>query len=902
MSDRSGQKLGHYLLQRRLGQGGFAEVYLGEHVHLKTLAAIKVLHQVQLASDEEQKFQREARTIAKLNHAHIIRVLDFGIQESTSTPFLVMDYAPKGTLRQRYPTGTILSPVDILHYVKQVASALQFAHDRKLIHRDVKPENMLLDEKDSIRLSDFGIAVVYDTTRALNTQDKFGTPPYMAPEQFQGKPVPASDQYALGIVVYEWLCGSRPFNGMLGELIRQHEDVLPPSLREKAPSLSSGIEQVIERALAKGPGERFASVWDFALALEEACLVEEDDNGTSRTKAMSSPTFAAAERTRRMVVTPPEDSSVIWNIPYRSNTFFTGREEVIAQLHESLGSGKVASQTQAISGLGGIGKTQVAVEYAHRYHNAYQVILWVRGDTREKMLSDIAALSFVLNLKEQYEQEQHRMIEAVRNWLRRNAHWLLIIDNIEDLTLMRTSLPSAVRGSILLTTRTQTTGNIAHRVDLEKMTLEEGALLLLRRTKMVGQDACLQDASPLDSQRAKAIAEALDGLPLALDQAGAYIEESGCSLADYLRLYQAGRMRLLNRRGSFDTDHPASVTATFVHSFEKIEKSSPATVELLHFCAFLHPDAIPEEVIVRGAAELGPVLQPVASDPFALDAAIVTLRRFSLMRREPETNMLSLHRLVQAVLQDRMCEQTRQTWAERTVRAINLALPDVNNYSMWQRCQQCMPHAQRCVDLIEEWKMVSPEAERLLEQTGVYLRIQAEYKQASVLFQRASEMRTLLGGVEQAEPVSSLINRFWYYYYQGEYAQAEPLIRKVLVRLQQTSEADQQYVASCLAAFAYLSYQQGKYSRAEEYFLQALTIYEKQVGLQHFSVVCTFSGLGNVYLALAKYDRAEGFFWDALNIWQQMPEPQHPSKCLILLEVEAVRASRTPVTESISDS
>ncbi len=156
--------------------------------------------------------------------------------------------------------------------------------------------------------------------------------------------------------------------------------------------------------------------------------------------------------------------------------------------------------------------------------------------------------------------------------------------------------------------------------------------------------------------------------------------------------------------------------------------------------------------------------------------------------------------------------------------------------------------------------------------------------------------------MEQAEPVSSLINRFWYYYYQGEYAPAEPLIRKVLVRLQQTSEADQQYVASCLAAFAYLSYQQGKYSRAEEYFLQALTIYEKQVGLQHFSVVCTFSGLGNVYLALAKYDRAEGFFWDALNIWQQMPEPQHPSKCLILLEVEAVRASRTPVTESISDS
>jgi len=128
-------------------------------MHLKTLAAIKVLHQVQLSSDEEEKFLNEARTVAKLNRPHIIRVLDYGIQESTSTPYLVMEYAPR-TFRQRYTTGTILSPLHILPYVEQVASALQYAHDRKVIHRDVKPENMLLDENNMVRLSDFGIAVV----------------------------------------------------------------------------------------------------------------------------------------------------------------------------------------------------------------------------------------------------------------------------------------------------------------------------------------------------------------------------------------------------------------------------------------------------------------------------------------------------------------------------------------------------------------------------------------------------------------------------------------------------------------------------------------------------------------------------------------------------------------------
>src|SRR5437588_6876009 len=151
-------------------------------------------------------------------------------------------------------------------------------------------------------------------------------------------------------------------------------------------------------------------------------------------------------------------------------------------------------------------------------------------------------------------------------------------------------------------------------------------------------------------------------------------------------------MKLLGMRGGFDIDHPASVTATFSCCFEKLEKISPAAVELLRFCVFLHPDAIPEELIIHGATELGPTLQPVATDPFSLDATIVTLRKFSLVRRNSGTNMLSMHRLVQAVLQDRMCEKTRRIWAERTVRAINLALPDVSEFFMLQRCQQYMLH------------------------------------------------------------------------------------------------------------------------------------------------------------------------------------------------------------------
>ena len=268
MADRVGQQLGNYQLVCLLGQGGFADVYLGEHVYLNTLTAIKLL-QTHLIADDFEAFLNEARTIASLTHPHIVRVLDFGIERDT--PFLVMEYAPNGTLRQHHPKGAPLPLDTIVSYVRQVASALQYAHDRKLIHRDVKPENMLLGPNGTILLSDFGLVLTAQSSRQQNTQDAIGTLAYMSPEQLQGKPRPASDQYSLGVIVYEWLTGDRPFQGNFTEMASQHMLVAPPSLREKVPTISPEIERVVLTALAKDPHRRFADVQTFALALEQAC-------------------------------------------------------------------------------------------------------------------------------------------------------------------------------------------------------------------------------------------------------------------------------------------------------------------------------------------------------------------------------------------------------------------------------------------------------------------------------------------------------------------------------------------------------------------------------------------------------------------------------------------------------
>ena len=268
MADRIGQQLGNYQLVQVLGEGSFAAVYLGGHIHLGTLAAIKVLH-TQLTSEDVSTFRTEARVVAHLIHPNIVRVLEFGIEGNI--PFLVMDFAPHGTLRQRYPRGTQLPLATVVSYISAIADALQYAHDERLIHRDVKPENMLVGRRNEILLSDFGIATLAQSSHNQRFSNTAGTMAYMAPEQIQGKPCSASDQYSLGIVAYEWLGGICPFKGSTAiEVAMKHLSEQPPPLRDAVPSIPAAVEQVVMRALVKDPEERFLNIRDFAVALEQA--------------------------------------------------------------------------------------------------------------------------------------------------------------------------------------------------------------------------------------------------------------------------------------------------------------------------------------------------------------------------------------------------------------------------------------------------------------------------------------------------------------------------------------------------------------------------------------------------------------------------------------------------------
>ena len=296
-----------------------------------------------------------------------------------------------------------------------------------------------------------------------------------------------------------------------------------------------------------------------------------------RAKPAAPPSFPAGAQ-HSLPVQPrfPGAFPHAWTVPYQRNPFFTGREEVLENLYDSLRVGKTVAvvQPRALTGLGGIGKTQTAVEYAYRYYSDYpEAILWARADSREGLVADFGAMARALHLPEE-AQDQNLVIDAVKRWLKEHANWLLILDNVEDLTMIKSVLPSAHRGHILLTTRIQATGEMARSVEMEKMEPKEGTLFLLRRASMLAPEALLNAASEADKTKAQAISQVMDGLPLALDQAGAYIEETGCSLSDYLDFFEQRRKKLLKRRGPPSSDHPEAVATTWSLSSENLVRET----------------------------------------------------------------------------------------------------------------------------------------------------------------------------------------------------------------------------------------------------------------------------------------------------------------------------------------
>ncbi|MHB8068046.1 MAG: FxSxx-COOH system tetratricopeptide repeat protein [Desulfobaccales bacterium] len=541
-----------------------------------------------------------------------------------------------------------------------------------------------------------------------------------------------------------------------------------------------------------------------------------------RAKPSSAPKFPGAARPKEAPRFPGSLPS-IWNVPHQRNPNFTGREKLLKDLRASLTAGQATALTQAaLHGLGGIGKTQLALEYAYRHAPDYDLVWWVRAETTAALAADYAALAVPLDLPEKEAQEQEAVVAAVRRYLEQRGKWLLIFDNAAEPKNLNNYIPHGGGGHILITSRFSAWRGTAKPLEVKVWPRAEAAAFLLKRT---GQQ---------DEAAAGELAQELGDLPLALEQAAAYMEACCQSLSGYLKLFRQRRQELL-RQGRSYQDYPDTVATTWELSFHKVKQESPAATDLLNLCAFLAPDDIPRELLVKGVKHLPTRLAQAVTDPLARNAALAALRRYSLM--DVGADSLAVHRLVQAVVRDRLDNKGKKKWAGAAVEIVDVAFPEGNfdvKLETWPWCGRLLPHALAAAGHAENFQVALPATGQLLNQAGFYLWIRAEFAEATKALKRSLTLVDACYGPDNPNVATRLNN-----------------------------------LGAALQA-------QGDLAGAKAHYERALSIDEAAYGANHPNVARDVNNLGFVLQDLRDLEGAKSHFERALAIWEMVHGPNSP--------------------------
>lgn len=610
----------------------------------------------------------------------------------------------------------------------------------------------------------------------------------------------------------------------------------------------------------------------------------------------------------------PANDPPFWNVPHRRNPFFTGREDLLEQLHNTFHRDSDPPYGQAIRGLGGVGKTQTAVEYAYRYRDQYAAVLWARASNETQLVAAMAAIAAVLGLPVKKAPEQEIMAQAVRRWLESNDKWLLVLDNANKPGILEPLLPTSPSGHILATSRARSFDELdLEPLLLATLTSEEAEEFLLAR-------AGLEAPGNEEREAARELATELGCLPLALEQAAAFV--AGRSrYVDYLVSYRRRRLELLKK--GRPRDYPDSLATTWSLNLGEVEETSPAASRILRVSAFLSPHRIPHELLTQGAAELGETLATalgsVDDDPIALDELLEPLAKYSLIERHVADRSFSVHRLVQEVVLGEIEPDSAQRWAERVVRALNRTFPDVD-FSNWTLCDRLASHARSCSRMIAGRKLEVRAAGELLNKAGVYAHERGRFRDAAALFEQSLAIRQRIlaaGDPAIAESLNSLANAYRFggdpgravplylravailgltegtqsapselaqvlnnlacsYGELGAHEQALPLHERALSIYEQALGEDHPATAACLNDLAILYSEQGRYAKAAPLFERALAIRQRTLADDHPDVAASLSGLAGLYTRLKDFPRAVVAGERALEISRRNLGEDHP--------------------------
>ena len=580
------------------------------------------------------------------------------------------------------------------------------------------------------------------------------------------------------------------------------------------------------------------------------------------------------------------------SLPYPSlGDLFKGRDSLLDDLAQRLGPVPQRSDqmavTLALNGLGGIGKTRLALEYAWRHARDYTAMLLVGADSPEALNRNLAALcaTTILDLPEKDERDEGRQRDAAINWLRQHPGWLLILDNIDSKPAAKAAkalLPQLAGGHVLLTSRLTNWSAGVRALAVDLLSPDAAADFLLART-----DATRRRQAN-DSAMAPILAKELGFLALALEQAGAYIAYRTDSFAHYLAQWRNQRKTVLEWYDADLMDYPRSVAITWQTSFEQL--AEPAR-RLLQRLAWLAPEPIPESLLAVPIA--GP--EATEADPFD---ALAELKSYSLVTRAADAPYFSVHRLVQEVTRRGPHDDPSHCRLAEALNWVNDAFTgdsmDVRN---WPALDPLAPHAQAVAVYADQAGIADPAA-RLLNQVGLLLLQKAQYADAEPLLRRALAIFEASFGADHPNVARGLSNLALLLRATNRLADAEPLLRRALASDEASFGANHPEVAIRLNNLATLLQATNRLAEAEPLMRRALAIDEASVGADHPDVAIDLNNLAQLLQATNRLAEAEPLMRRALAIGEASFGADHPMVAIRLNNLALLLQVTNRLTEA----